>query len=374
MASKEREADVYSANSQEHGGKPVNTSTDYEKSIVQAHRALCLMVERRCPATPQNYELWYNYTAGHNRNLIDEVDRAVGEGETLPQGVADKIYDENLSPLKGNEEVANISNQMSGEMDQVLSTIQSALGQSSEYGKSLGTVSDEIDDAADQDSLKLIVERLITSTRQMEDQNKQLEGKLNASREQIEELSGNLESARTESRTDQLTGISNRKAFDEMIKAFTAEAQSEQHDLCLLLGDIDHFKKFNDTFGHQTGDQVLRLVAACMTSVLKGRDFSARYGGEEFAVLLPETALQAANTVANHIRKTVMSKKLVKKSTGEDLGVVTMSFGAAKYKPGESIDALIHRADACMYAAKRAGRNQIKCETDPDINLNINAA
>jgi len=347
---------------------------DYNQSLTQAHRAMSLMVERRCPATPQNYELWYNYAAGHNRSLVDEVDRAVDPDGVLPPTAAKKIYDEKLSPTPRSEEVTKISTRVSSEMDEVLSSISSALGQTTEYGKSLDSASLELDDAADQDALKSIVQRLMQSTRDMEENNRQLEQRLQTSREQISELSEHLESARTESRTDQLTGISNRKHFDETIEALIKEANQESYDLCLLMGDIDHFKTFNDTYGHQTGDQVLRLVAACMNSVLKGRDFSARYGGEEFAVLLPETNLRSANTVGNHLRKTIMSKKLVKKSTGEDLGVITMSFGAAKYRPGESIEDFIHRADACLYAAKKAGRNQVKCETDPGINLAINAA
>ncbi len=352
----------------------MNNPEDYNLSIAQAHRAMSLMVERRCPATPQNFELWYNYAVGHNHALNAEVDKAVGNEGVLPQTLANKIYDDNLSPTRNQEEVAQLSSQMNGEMEQVLSSIESALGQTTEYGKSLGSVTQELDGASDQGSLKLIVERLMSSTRDMEENNRLLEDKLHASREQIADLNSNLENARNESRTDQLTGISNRKAFDETIKSMMEEAAAENLDLCLIMGDIDHFKKFNDTYGHQTGDQVLRLVSACMTSVLKGRDFAARYGGEEFAILLPETNLQAANTVGNHVRKTVMSKKLIKKSTGEDLGVVTMSFGAAKLRPGEDAAALIHRADACLYAAKHAGRNQVKCEDDANVNMSIKAA
>lgn len=352
----------------------VSNSSEYEKSLAQAHKALALMVERRCPATPQNFELWYNYSTGHNRSLMAEVDRAVGDQGTLPQTMADKIYDENLATAPDAKAVAEVSNKMGGELAQVMSTIETAQGQTTDYGQSLGSASQELDDASDTTDVKDIVSRLLSSTQAMQDHNRALEERLNSSHAQIAELSDSLETARFESRTDQLTGISNRKAFDETIKAMTGTAIDDDTELCLILGDIDHFKKFNDTYGHQTGDQVLRLVAACLTSVLKGQDFAARYGGEEFAILLPETTLQAAVTVGNHIRKTVLSKKLVKKSTGEDLGHVTMSFGAAKFKPGEGIDTLVHRADACLYAAKGAGRNQVKCETDPDINLNINAA
>ena len=352
----------------------VSNSSEYEKSLAQAHKALALMVERRCPATPQNFELWYNYSTGHNRSLMAEVDRAVGDEGTLPQTMADKIYDENLATAPDAKAVTEISNKMGGELAQVISTIETAQGQTTDYGQSLGSASQELDDASDTSDVKDIVSRLLSSTQAMQDHNRALEERLNSSHAQNAELSNSLETARFESRTDQLTGISNRKAFDETIKAMTGKAIDDETQLCLILGDIDHFKKFNDTYGHQTGDQVLRLVAACLTSVLKGQDFAARYGGEEFAILLPETTLQAAVTVGNHIRKTVLSKKLVKKSTGEDLGHVTMSFGAAKFKPGEGIDTLVHRADACLYAAKGAGRNQVKCETDPDINLNINAA
>ena len=352
----------------------MNHNSEFEKSLAQAHKVLSLLVERRCPATPQNFELWYNYAAGHDRRLMDQIDQAVTEEGTLPQSAASKIYDETLSPAVDSKQVTDISKQVSTELTDVMQMLEQASGNTSDYSRSLSNLSQELHDDAEQSDLKTIVEGLVSSTQRMEQQNKDLETRLNSSQQQIAELNSNLETARTESRIDQLTGIANRKAFDETIKEMTAVAIDEGQDLCLLMGDIDHFKKFNDSFGHQTGDQVLRLVAACLTSVLKGQDFAARYGGEEFVVLLPETQLQAAITVGNHLRKTVMSKKLVKKSTGEDLGHVTMSFGAARFRPGESIDSWIHRADACLYAAKRAGRNQVKCETDPGIDHSINAA
>jgi diguanylate cyclase len=130
--------------------------------------------------------------------------------------------------------------------------------------------------------------------------------------------------------------------------------------------DIDHFKSFNDSYGHLTGDQVLRLVGMSLKQTIKGQDITARYGGEEFAVVLPNTALRQALTVADHIRRAVMSKELKKKSTGEMLGRVTISVGVSMLKPGDDTDSLIERADACLYAAKRAGRNRVVCEADPE--------
>jgi diguanylate cyclase len=132
------------------------------------------------------------------------------------------------------------------------------------------------------------------------------------------------------------------------------------------MADIDHFKSFNDHYGHQTGDQVLRLVALSVKQNVKGRDVAARYGGEEFVVALPSTSLQSAITVADQIRRAVMTKELMKRSSGERLGRVTISIGVAVMRPSDTPQLLIERADMCLYAAKRHGRNRVICEVDPE--------
>jgi diguanylate cyclase len=134
------------------------------------------------------------------------------------------------------------------------------------------------------------------------------------------------------------------------------------------MADVDHFKSFNDRYGHLTGDQVLRLVAIAVKQNVKGRDTAARYGGEEFVIALPNTALQSAITVADHIRRAVMTKELMKRSSGERLGRVTVSIGVAVLRPNDSAQSLIERADNCLYAAKRNGRNRVICESDPEAD------
>jgi diguanylate cyclase len=138
-----------------------------------------------------------------------------------------------------------------------------------------------------------------------------------------------------------------------------AEALETNEAMSLMLTDIDHFKTFNDNFGHLTGDQVLRLVAMSVKHNVKGEDTTARYGGEEFAVILPNTILRAAVTVAEHIRRAVMAKELMKRSTGEHLGRMTISIGVATLRKGDTRQSLIERADTCLYAAKRHGRNRV---------------
>jgi len=215
---------------------------------------------------------------------------------------------------------------------------------------------------------------LVQTTKAMEASNRQLEERLTASKLEINELQEDLEVVRTESLTDPLTQLANRKFFDVTLEKTIAEAFLRNEALSLMLTDIDHFKAFNDNFGHLTGDQVLRLVAMAVKHNVKGKDTAARYGGEEFAVLLPNTALRAAVTVAEHIRRAVMAKELMKRSTGEQLGRITISIGVAALRKGDSGQSLIERADICLYAAKRHGRNRVMCEADPEVTAESAAA
>jgi diguanylate cyclase len=201
----------------------------------------------------------------------------------------------------------------------------------------------------------------------MEENNTRLENSLKASKQEINQLQVNLEAVRNESLTDPLTSLANRKYFDQALEKFIFQGASSGDPMALLLTDIDHFKAFNDTFGHLTGDQVLRLVAIAVKQNVKGQDIAARYGGEEFAIILPGTTLRSALTVADQVRRAVMTKELMKRSTGEHLGRVTVSIGVAALRQGDTAQSLIERADNCLYAAKRCGRNRVMCETDPEV-------
>jgi diguanylate cyclase len=179
---------------------------------------------------------------------------------------------------------------------------------------------------------------------------------------------------RTESQTDPLTGLANRKLFDGALVKAIAEAKAHREPLSLLMADVDYFKLFNDKFGHQTGDQVLRLVAQSMKQNVKGQDVAARYGGEEFVIALPKTTLRSAITVAEQIRSAVMAKELMKRSNGERLGRITVSIGVAHLRGDDTAQSLIERADNCLYAAKRNGRNRVICETDPEATQSAEPA
>jgi len=167
---------------------------------------------------------------------------------------------------------------------------------------------------------------------------------------------------RRDATTDKLTGLPNRRAFDQVFDEAASQAATRRAPLSLLMIDVDHFKKFNDTYGHQTGDAVLKLVARTLTDTVKGRDHPARFGGEEFAIVLPETTAMQARTVAEQVRQAMASRRIVRRNSGVDYGQVTVSVGVAALHPGDDCAALIARADTALYTAKRTWRNRVVVE------------
>jgi diguanylate cyclase len=342
-------------------------SDEHERTLAFAEIALGQIKALKQPAIPRNYEIWYTYATGYNPSLNQTINDTLARKGTLSTADLDQIYEAFLSPHRLTDRIDTVGAKVMDEIEQVMAMIDAAVGTTSSYTESLADVSDRLGTAADREGLRTIVECLVRSTREIEEANFSLEARLKASKQEINQLQENLETVRNESLTDPLTGLANRKYFDQMLERAVSETRAKEEPLSLLLTDIDHFKQFNDTYGHLTGDQVLRLVAQAVKQNVKGLDIAARYGGEEFAVILPNTPLRQSLTVADHIRRAVVTKELIKRSTGEHLGRVTISIGVATLHSGEGMQALIERADACLYAAKRNGRNRVVCETDPEV-------
>ncbi len=167
------------------------------------------------------------------------------------------------------------------------------------------------------------------------------------------------------SATDGLTGIANRRAFDAALLAEWSRAARDAADLGLLMIDVDHFKAFNDRYGHPAGDECLRMVAESIAACLRRPpDLAARFGGEEFVALLPATSATEAVEVGERVRAAIMGAAI--RHEGSALGCVTVSIGAATISPhpGDDAQGLINLADRALYDAKRMGRNQVRCATE----------
>jgi diguanylate cyclase len=346
---------------------------EHERTMAFAEIAFGQIKALRQPANPRNYEVWYTYATGYNPSLNQSINEMLGKNGTLTDADLEQVYSTYISPTRLSDKIDSVGSRVMDEINQVMAMVDAAVGSASTYTENLSTVSDKLGKSKDRDGFRAIVESLVATATEMKESNQALEQRLHASKEEINQLQENLAVVRSESLTDPLTSLANRKHFDERLSQVIVEATERSEPLSLVMSDIDHFKSFNDTWGHLTGDQVLRLVAMSLKQNVKGQDIAARYGGEEFAVILPNTVLRSALTVADHIRRAVMSKELMKRSTGQNLGRVTISLGVATARKGDTAQSLIARADACLYAAKRNGRNRVICETDPEFATSAEA-
>lgn len=331
---------------------------EFRRAVGYATSAIELLKRATIPPYPHFYELLYIYATGVNPELNARLNAILSNGRPTVE-MAEKLYQEFLTSRDANERLSGVSERMSHRIVAMHDAIDSAMATANAYSATLQTANGDLALEMPPERLRQLTARLLAETRRMQTANFALERTLEASRAEITALQRDLDDVRREALLDPLTKVYNRKAFDEGLLRAVGHAAETGKPLCLMLIDIDNFKRFNDTWGHQTGDQVLRLVAMTVKSSIKGTDIVARYGGEEFGAILPDTDLEDALHLAENIRRAVQAKELLKRSTNEKLGRVTASFGVAKLRPEDSPSRLIERADRCLYAAKAAGRNAV---------------
>ena len=329
-----------------------------------AKTALALMGDWNIAPSPENYELFYTYAGGTNAALSKIIETMIREKAAFTPSFLQGLCAQYLTRERTAKAMDDVGSGISGMLDAVLTKLDRAGKDAGEYGRTLSAATGELGGAQSPAAVAKMVERLVGATQAMEVRTKSLESELQRSSEQVTDLKTQLDTVRKESRVDPLTALANRKTFDQELEAAIADARETGSAVALLMCDIDHFKRFNDTWGHQTGDQVLRLVANCLSENVKGRDTAARYGGEEFVVILRQTALEGAAKLADQIRGNVENKKLVKKSTGDILGTITISIGVAQLRANDTPELLIQRADRSLYRAKNTGRNRVATETE----------
>lgn len=332
-----------------------------------ARKALDYMEEFNIPPTSENYAIWATYACDQNSELCDALDKHIDEGRAFDPAFLDAIHEKFFSLKRLQDAVMASSGQMTKELGAVRESLRAAHRDQMDYGRALEGASGDLDRETDPDALKNMIQTLINATAKMQERSQSLERRLHETSSEVTQLRSNLERVREEAMTDALTGIANRKRFDEMLRKGRRGFETDGDPMCLILCDIDHFKRFNDTWGHQTGDQIIRFVAGCMTRHAAEHQTVARYGGEEFGIVMPKTKLAEAKVLADKVRATVESKKLMRKSTNEDLGNITISIGVTEFKAGESVEQLIERADNYLYKSKQQGRNRVTSDENADV-------
>jgi diguanylate cyclase len=329
------------------------------KGYEVARAALELMERAKVWPTALNFELWLHLVADPAGPLAKELQRLLSAGEQITDFVAEDLAHTFLPKLKLHDQIRDAGDQLTEELATVSRAIQSAQQTSAAYGEQLAGATQELSQDIGSGELKTLVRGLARATDRAHAQNRELEQRLGESTAEVGRLRDHLAQVRRDATTDGLTSLANRKAFDEELERTCAHADGEGGTVHLAVLDIDNFKSFNDTWGHQTGDQVLRYVASVIGRVGAPPRFAARYGGEEFAMIFRDEAPAVVERTLQEIRQEVGSRRLKRRSTDEDLGAVTISAGFAQRRPAEPSSAAMDRADGALYASKRAGRNRV---------------
>ncbi len=337
-------------------------------------KALGLLRRTLLPALPKFYDLFYTYASGTNIELNNKLNDKLSTGDNLTIQFAEGLYSEFLSSNGVEDRLSSVTDEILDSISNIHTTIDKARTNNNNYTEMLDDTVADLKEDNDQETVSKLTIKLLEMTKQVQEANLTLENELASAKSDISSLKDEVDEVRQDSLLDPLTKIDNRKSFDRFLEVAIDSAEESGKSLSLVMIDIDHFKKFNDTWGHQTGDQVLRLVGSTLRSGTREEDLAARYGGEEFALILVDTDLEQACIVAEKIRKSIKNRKLHKRSTNENLGCITVSSGVATFRSGDSAETLVERSDVCLYAAKHAGRNRVINEDHSSIKKQAKVA
>lgn len=351
------------------GDEPVERLHSMNKRDAEAFkisdRVRELMVQHGTAPYPETYAFWFAYVAGANETLVATINKMIKRDGEISQYEIDEVCRSVTDDEKLDVKQDKIRQAVSEQVSSVVDLVRTGLSQSDEFNECLTNIGAGLPSAASDEDIRETLSKLIEENARMAERSRKLHEGLEASQKQIAQLSVELEDVRQLSSRDPLTGAANRRAFDSRLDREIHACTETEKPMCLVLADIDHFKMVNDTFGHQVGDEVLKVFASILRKNVKGRDLVSRYGGEEFAIILPDTQIGSAFKLVDNIREQWASKRLLMRQSRQQLGQITASFGIATYEQGFDPADLIEKADLRLYRAKHNGRNQV-CAVDTD--------
>lgn len=326
--------------------------------VERAREIIERMGKQQIPTSPANYEIWTTHVAGVKPDLSREIEARLERGDPFTDETNEELFERFFANTRLSIQMLETSETIARELDDTVSNLRGAGGQAGSYAKVLQDAAARFEGGVDSAEFRSVVDHLAHATHDMIENQLRLAEQIEATSRQVQELQTALESVKVEALTDGLTGLANRRMFEETLQRRMTAAAADSSELCLVLFDIDHFRRLNDRWGHPLGDQVLRYIASVLRAHALGDVQAARFGGEEFVMVMPRTNLPLAEAVASRVSKAVKSKRLSLKSTGDVIGEVTVSVGVARFREDDDAESFVARADACLRAAKAAGRDR----------------
>jgi len=347
--------------------RDVIDEVDFEYATAVAEKAVRSMEQHRVPPTPNNFHTWFKYSLGTSPDLKRAIDILVGNKRKFDTTTNHDLF----ATYVGSQAVADDTdfNNVSHQLHSVIASANRYLTVAIADNRSqIQAINDATDDS-ETVGPKLLIENLLSELAKAVTRATKLEARFIESTRELDAIRDSLNKSEERAKTDALTGLPNRHALDEFFRVAQIAAMEKGEPLSVLLIDIDHFKLFNDNFGHGVGDQVLRLMANVLRERVREYDLPARYGGEELIAVLPGANLATCEAVAERIRRLVSECSITRRSTGEILPSITVSIGVGQFQLGESMADLIDRCDRALYLAKRTGRNRVVTENELDRQL-----
>ncbi len=320
-------------------------------------KAVPLMVKYRVAPNPMNYAIWYNYVSGAVPEMNKELDETIVKYGTCPPTVAEKLFKTHLADNvqadtfdQANHGLSDIA----GEMKKNAAILTAG---TKVYEKVLSDALSSFDTEVSSNGIHPAILDLVDKTGSFLEQNVEFQFRLDDAQRKIKKLQNEVKTARQDSYTDPLTTLYNRRYFDQRIENMLSDDTKTPY--CLIMLDIDDFKRINDSYGHMLGDLVIQRIAEIIK--LHGNDLCvpARLGGEEFALLVPKAGIIDALKLAEKMRACVSKILITSKRDPSIRLTITSSFGVAQLKAQDKAEDFIDRADKALYKAKSEGKNRV---------------
>ena len=335
----------------------------YQESATESAELLRLILPRVAKHggayVPTTYALWYEYLAGVNPKLIAAVDRRLQDAAQLTQDEIEGLYAKYIDT----REASTLEAYQAGlsELMRRMGEIAASSGAgTADYAKTLAQCEQDLSTISDPAGVSRIIQSLVTSTNTVRQSTETLHQEVTATRDEMQQLRGQMGVLQNQAQTDPLTRLRNRRGFEQAVAEYLQGSEVDLGGCTVMIADIDHFKRVNDSYGHLVGDQVIKALAQVLQNNVKGRDIAARWGGEEFIVFLPATAAAGAVRLAEQLRLAFSKTRIKRGGKQEVSDPVTISIGVAEIESGEALERAVDRADRALYQAKGDGRNCVR--------------
>ncbi len=318
----------------------------YSDSQALLEKALRFLDQYQLAYNPVFYAVAYQHMAGNNLALSGAIEQAIAAGKFDPYGV-EQLFEQFIESQ---------SNDNAPDFDELGSTIDKLQGAAEKNGVAVDALDKELGN--NYGSASSNPEPIVAITKSIVDGQKKLMKQVAKAKTQSEQIKAELAAAKLQAVTDPLTSLQNRNGLEIQFKGLLGQGQKQGIYTGLL--DLDHFKNFNDSYGHLVGDLILKRIGKLLKEELPNEATPFRFGGEEFVMLLTASHIDAAISIAEEIRYKVEKLRFKSAKTKERLPQLTISIGLSQWSHGETLEEVLIRADEALYQAKNEGRNLVK--------------